>query len=55
MPNSSINYPILSENEITKIHLATLVILKNTGNLVLNNEAIELDYKNKPLWSCYDK
>jgi trimethylamine---corrinoid protein Co-methyltransferase len=35
-------FSTLSENEITKIHYATLDILKNTGSHVFNEEALDL-------------
>lgn len=35
-------FSLLSESEITKIHYATLDILKNTGSNILNDDAVDL-------------
>ncbi|MBA7648055.1 hypothetical protein ES703_55835 [subsurface metagenome] len=35
-------FSVLSENDITKIHYATLNVLKNTDSIVLHKEAIDL-------------
>ena len=38
----TINYSVLSESDITQIHYATLDILKNVGNRIFSEEALEL-------------